>query len=550
MKKNSLIFGAVTLALMTGLVWINFGCGKKEVSSTPPSSPGSAPTVASAVKTSFADVTTQLDPGGNFFLYLGTAQWLEHLSGKVEAWRNNVTAIPDLTPDNAANINKAFDIVNNLIKDSGVEDVTGMGMSSVEIEKGMFRNKMLLHHYPGTGTGFLWKLCGQKPHPLTGLDLLPANTALATFTDMDLRLLWAVTQDEVAKSGFPQAQDFIAKLPAQFEQKTKLKWDVVLNSLGGEAGFVLTLNESNPIPIPLPGNALTIPEPGLLLVFKVNDDTLFNRIDTELKSNPQVVSVEQPGLKMRTMPVPLPFIGTLRPSAASSGGYLLIASSDELVNAALAVKSGRTDGLKSTAEFKHLSQNIPEQGNQFTFMSERFGRILFQVQQQAVSGQLAKGGNSAAQSQWMQAFFHSRPAFAYSVGMNTPQGCLTIGNSSQSFANMALLPAVAVPAMLSAIAIPNFVKARAAAQQQAASTSNPAAQQNTCLNNLRLIDAAKNQWALEQGKKNGDIVTEAGLMPYIGPAGRGFPRCPAGGTYTIGAVGEMPKCSIPGHVLP
>jgi hypothetical protein len=533
MKNKSLLLGGSMLALLAGLVWLNFGCGKP---AAPMPKPGTSP--ASAERTSFNEVTAQLDPGGNFYLYLGTAQWLEHLATKVESWRGNIAAIPDLTPDNVANVNKAFDIVNHLITDSGIEDVTGMGMSSVEIEPGMFHNKALLHHYAGTGNGFLWKLCGQEPHALTGLDLLPANTALAAFSDLDLPLVWKITQDEVAKSGFPQAQDFISKLPVQFEQQTKLKWDAVLNSLGGEFGFVLTLNESNNIPIPLPSGALTIPEPGLLLVLRVNNDTIFNRIDQELKSNPQIISVEQSGLKMRTMPVPLPFIGELRPTTASSGGYLFIASSDALVNDALAVKSGKTPGLKSTDEFKRLSQNIPDQGNQFTFMSERFGHILFQVQQQVVTGQMARGGGSAAQSQWMQAFFHSRPAFAYAVGMNTPQGCLTIGNSSQSYANMALLPAVAVPAMLSAIAIPNFVKARSVAQQ------------NACINNLRQIDAAKNQWALETGKKNGDPCTANDLKPYIRLVNGQLPKCPQGGTYTIGAIGETPTCSIPGHELP
>ena len=535
MKKTTLLLGASTAALLGCLALFNSGCGKQEAASGLSTKPA---TFVSAEKTSFGEVIGQLDPGGNFFLYLGTAQWLEHLSTKVETWRTTFTAMPDLTQDKTAYLNKTFDIVTRVIKDSGVEDITGMGLSSVEIEKGMFRNKMLLHHYPGTGNGFLWKLCGQSPHALTGLDLLPANTALAGFSDLDLPLLWTVTQDEVAKSGFPQAQDFIQKLPAQFESKTQLKWDAILNSIGGELGFVLTLNESNTIPIPLPGTAaLTVPEPGLLLVLKVNDDTLFNRIDQELKKNPSVISVEQTGLKMRTMPVPLPFIGTLRPTTASSGGYLFIASSDELVNDALAVKSGKSPGLKATDEFKRLSKNIPDQGNQFTYMSERFGRIMFQVQQQAINGQMAKGGG-AAQTQWMQAFFHSRPAFAYSVGVNTPQGCLTVGNSSQSFANMALLPAVAVPGILAAIAIPNFVKARATSQQ------------NACINNLRQLDAAENQWALEKGKKNGDVCTEDDLKSYVRLADGKLPKCPAGGTYTIGPVGAAPKCSVPGHVLP
>ena len=530
MKPNRL-FACTAALLLLGLVAaFNNGCQKKESSGTG----SNGATIASAEKTSFTEVTSQLDPGGNFYLYLGTAQWLDGLSSKVANWQQKFTAMPDLKPEDLANVNKAFEVVTRLIKDSGLEDISGAGVSSIEIEPGLYRNKVLVHHYPGKGSGFMWKMLGQEPHALTGLDLLPANTVLATFSDMDLPLLWTVTRDEVAKSGFPQAQEFLQKLPAQFESKTQLKWDAVLNSLGGEFGFALTLNESNNIPIPLPGaTAMVIPEPGLLFVFKVNDDTIFNRIDAELKKNPQVISVEQSGLKMRTMPVPVPFLGQVRPTTASSGGYLFIASSDALVNEALAVKSGKSPGLKSTAEFKRLAKNIPDQGNQFTYMSERFGRILFQIQQQAINGQLAQGG-SAAQSQWMQSFFHSRPAFAYSVGMNTPQGCLTIGNGNQSAANLVLLPAVAVPGMLAAIAIPNFVKARATSQQ------------NACINNLRQLDAAKNQWALENRKTATDVPTQADLLPYL----RQWPVCPQGGAYTIGPVGQSPKCSISSHKLP
>jgi hypothetical protein len=48
---------------------------------------------------------------------------------------------------------------------------------------------------------------------------------------------------------------------------------------------------------------------------------------------------------------------------------------------------------------------------------------------------------------------------------------------------------VAIIGLLAAIAIPNFVKARTTSQQ------------NACINNLRLIDASKQQWALEQKKQ-------------------------------------------------
>jgi competence protein ComGC len=231
------------------------------------------------------------------------------------------------------------------------------------------------------------------------------------------------------------------------------------------------------------------------------------------------------------MPVPLPLPIALRPSAASSGGYLFIAASDALIDEALAVKSGQKAGLKSTDEFKHLAQGLPDHGNQFCYVSQRFADTLIKVQQQAMA---SSAKTDPQMAQWMQSFYRSRPAFAYSVGINTPEGCLTIGNSSQSYANAVLLPAVAVPAMLAAIAIPNFVKARTVSQE------------NACINNLRQIDAAKQQWALEKGKQSTDVPTMEDLKPYLAK----IPHCPAGGTYTLNAVGQPPQCSITDHKLP
>ena len=542
MKKTNLLFGAPALALAGILVLLNYGCGKKETPTAPAQAPATnptsaseskAPAIVSAEKTSFNEVTAQLDPGGNFYLYLGTEQWLNGLSARVGGWRQKFMAMPNLKPEDATNVGKAFDVITGLIKDSGIEDVSGVGLSSIEIEKGIYRNKALLHHYAGKGDGFLWKLGGKEPHPLAGLDLLPANTALAIFSDADLPVLWTTTQKEITAADLPQAQQWLEKFPAQFEKKTGLKWDAVLQSLGGEFGLVVTLDPSNNIPIPLPGGGLQVAAPGLLLAVKVNDDTIFNRIDAALKSNPQVVSVDQSGLKMRTMPVPIPLIGQLRPSAASAGGYLLVASSDDLINEAMAVKAGQKAGLKSTDEFKRLAQGLPDRGNQFAYVSQRFAETMIQIQQQVMA---ANGKANPEMTQWMQSVFFSRPAFAYSVGANTPEGCLTIGNGSQSYATTALLPGIAMVGVMSAIAIPNFVKARAVSQE------------NACINNLRQIDAAKQQWALENGKTASDVPTADDIKTYL--RHNRMPTCPAGGTYTINAVGQPPTCSIPGHKLP
>jgi hypothetical protein len=72
--------------------------------------------------------------------------------------------------------------------------------------------------------------------------------------------------------------------------------------------------------------------------------------------------------------------------------------------------------------------------------------------------------------------------------------------------------------------------------------------QSTCVNQLRQIDAAKQQWALDRNKNGTAKPTVRDLAPYC--KDNCFPVCPAGGIYFINAVEELPTCSIRGHLLP
>jgi hypothetical protein len=527
---STLALAALTLLCVTG-------CKKEEAPPSAPPKP-SAPAAVSAEKTSFAQVTSQLDLGGSFYLYLSTEQWLAGVSGKVGAWRGVLGAIPDLKPDDLENLNKAFDIVTNLIQKSGIEDVSGFGMSAIARETNFYHSKAFLHHYPGKGSGFLWTMFGQKAHPLDGLGMLPASTALATFSDLDAPMLWSIIQKQVAQAGFPQAEEMLNKLPEAFENATALKWDKVLASLGGEFGFVVTLDDAKMITIPMSGEGdpLQIPEPALLLVAKVKDDTIYNRIAEGLEQNggQQIVKADKPGLKMRTWPLALPLPIQLRPSVAVAGGYLYIATTDALIQEVLAVKAGQHPGLKSTQEFQRLSKDVPAQGNSFSFVSQRFGQTMKKVQQQALQ---MTGNSTESQTAFLKSFLGSiQPAISYTVAANTDEGWLTVANGNQHPAKLLAVSAVVPIGILSAIAIPNFVKARGTAQQ------------NACINNLRQIDGAKQQWALENKKTDTDTPTREDLKPFL--ANKKFPTCPAGGEYTINPASKRPECSHEGHSLP
>jgi prepilin-type N-terminal cleavage/methylation domain-containing protein len=110
------------------------------------------------------------------------------------------------------------------------------------------------------------------------------------------------------------------------------------------------------------------------------------------------------------------------------------------------------------------------------------------------------------------------------------------------FTLVEIMIVVAIIGLLAAVAIPNYVKARANAQA------------NGCINNLRQIDGAMQQFAIENNKHVGATVNyPTDLTPYIKlNSNSQVPTCPAGGTYTVSAVGIDPSalCSLGNTVTP
>jgi prepilin-type N-terminal cleavage/methylation domain-containing protein len=106
---------------------------------------------------------------------------------------------------------------------------------------------------------------------------------------------------------------------------------------------------------------------------------------------------------------------------------------------------------------------------------------------------------------------------------------------SSGFTLVEIMVVVAIIGLLTSIAIPNFARARTDTQRK------------VCIQQLKQIETAKQLWGLETGKTAGDTPTQAEIM---GPGLflKTILTCPAGGTYTINAIGTNATCTEPGHM--
>ena len=131
----------------------------------------------------------------------------------------------------------------------------------------------------------------------------------------------------------------------------------------------------------------------------------------------------------------------------------------------------------------------------------------------------------------------------------------------KGFTLVEIMIVVAIIGLLAAIAIPSFMRARTTAQA------------NACINNLRQIEAAKDQYALENGLTNGavvlggDIAAFGAFVTTTGAGGyiKAFPNCPAStnsaaaviksaalsaADYDVNPIGSNAACVLLPNAMP
>jgi len=450
----------VTLALFATVGMIFQGCATTGTYAKKENAPAATPGIQSAVKNSFDDVTAKLDKGGNFYMYAST----ENIIKGIDEFAMKLRGMLEKHSAKSKDLKEGliiFDFIYSLYKKIGITEISGIGISSITMEEKLNHTKVMAHHYPENNKGLIWQLSSVQPHELKCLKFLPAETAVAMFGDNHLNALWAWVKKEAPSFGVPGIEKGIQKVESKLMEKG-IDLNKILASFNGTSGLLITLDEKNMKTVPMSKEmTLEIPEPGLVLVFSVKDDYLYNFIKGKLPFG-KVIEDEH-GKRFQVMKLPLPI--NVQPTMAYIDGRLIIASNNQLIDKMLAAKAGNT-GLMATDEYKRLAQLMPAKGNSFEYTSPRFGRTIWDLMSKVGEMQKKKDPLEKELQEFIRGFFPVE-AGKFTIKQNLANGNLATINHTTSVENILLLPAAVATGVVAAIAIPNLLTAKEKGKQKA-----------------------------------------------------------------------------------
>ncbi|HNR92984.1 MAG TPA: hypothetical protein PKM67_01500 [Kiritimatiellia bacterium] len=490
--------------------------------------PASRARDAALVRQQYDMVKSRLDDGGDLMI-------VANVDGLVEAGVQKLVEMASMaasTQPSAPGLPAALEKLPAFLKANGFYAVTAVGFSAVPKDNGLNTIKAFVGRDAAAAALPLWRgLFGLQGIEMITPAYLPADTEIVRTFAADPEQLWKLSREAVTRLGTPEGAMAFEQSLAMSTMMLGVPLDTLISSLGGEGFLSMQLSKTASAELPLggAGKTMTVAEPSVLLGFTVKDETLATLIKTRFcgEGLPAALT-EKDGAEIITMSMKLPSPIPMQITLAVKSNVFLIGSNPGVINRALAAaESG--EGLLASEKFKTAFGSLPMKNNGMMYFSPECAEFFKTIQQAAVMND--SGADADMNAAIMKLFGSDEPQQSAMVILNTRNGIQLQGNTTFSGRDVLAGAVFAPVGIVAGMMLPAVSSARAKAQTVA------------CMNNLRQIQAAKDQWAIEKGMERGAPVSPSDIEPYL----REIPTCPAGGSYILNAVGEEPTCDHPGH---
>ena len=342
------------------------GCSKREKNGEN-NSVASSDAPKSAVPNSFDKVTANLDKSGDMFIYLST----EQIISTADQYLNDITQSIETTES----INDIIKAGKTALNQSGIMDISGIGMSRVEIEPNLFRQKIAVHHEESKSDGKIWSILGSKePRQLELFKLLPEDTVLAISNEFNAKVLFDWFPELASATDNPEIEEQVKV--AMSIASLMLQTPASLESLGNQFSLFITLDKKEKTYLP-PELGGEIPNPGLAIAIKILNDKVPDMIFQALEA--QGAPMEEQtlnGTKSLVFTEASPFPFPVSPTIFKLDNHFILASSEELAKNIISTHQGNAPRLTSTEEYKQLSKGLNTEANHMLYLGKRFAQSL------------------------------------------------------------------------------------------------------------------------------------------------------------------------------
>ncbi len=391
---------------------------------------------AALPETSFEEVTDKLDKNGTMFIYFSPDSSFKLISEHFKLFRRMVADKEDFKPEDKKAADEIFEFISILTDSSGVPSIDGIGLSSVQTGKKMFRGRLYLHKREESGPGMIWSVLNESPQTFYMTGVMPADTVYAAGWFFQPRVFWKWLEDSAMQSKSEKVQQALGSIRKSFETK-EISWDNFLDCFEGEFDLLLIADNRRKHPVKTGLKTIELEQFDFAMVCVVKDDTVFKALKRGLNYVQPPVGGEKHPERVE-IPFSHPDLPWLKPVIVQEGNRLFLASNIETVERLLKP----AELLKNTEEFKSLADNIPARGNSFEYLSPRLVRILITAFKQT--------NESPSRRELAESIEHNFAIGFFGVCQVTEDGFISTFNTTSDPAALLAAKTVLLPAALNA----------------------------------------------------------------------------------------------------